>query len=352
MRSRRCSFLALLVGSGLLITLPASCEKKQTLTEVEAPDEGLALQYDLTPGQTYGGSVQMRNSIQSPMGDIVQAIEFDVDLLMSGAGSDDKRLVVATIDEIGFDLRLPDGMPAAAAGGLTPELAAQLNGIELRFELDHLGEVSEMPEPPKDQPQQVQAMIQMIAGALGSSFVRLPNKAIKAGESWEVSVDPQPGEENLKRTGKGTFVGMARNDKGEDLVELELAGTTEGTMEARGQKQEVSSEQKAAVLFSTTAGFPAQIERTRNGQVPGLGAMFTEIEAQWRKGERREVDLQAAPEVQEITDPCDPDYVGPEACEEGEDGGSPAEGADAAAGEAEGTETNAENEAKKAEPEG
>lgn len=320
MRGCRRSRLALLVGSVLVLGLPG-CDKgeKRNLTEVEAPTEGITLRYDLSPGQTYDGNIRMRNSIRSPVGDIIQTIEFDVALLVSGVGTEEQQLVVATIDDIGFDLRLPDGIPAAAAGGLTPELATQLNGLELRFQLDRLGAVSEMPDPPADQSPQIKAMIGMLAGALGASFVRLPDEPIKQGESWDATSKPEPGEEDLVRTGRGTFKSMARDaERNEELVALDLEGKTEGTMTANGQKHQISSDQKADVLFSITAGFPAKVARKRNGQAPGVGDMYSEIDADWTKGERKPVKAEAPPVEQEITDPCDPDYVGAEECAEEE----------------------------------
>jgi hypothetical protein len=307
--------MALLVGSLLVLGL-SGCDKgeKRKLTEVEAPVEGITLAYDLTPGQTYDGNIRMRNTINSPMGDVIQTLEFDVVLLTSGVGSEDRQLMIATVDDIGFDMRLPDGVPAEAAGGLNSELAAQLNGVELRFQLDRLGEVSEMPDPPKDQPPAVQAMLGMLAGALGSSFVRVPGKPIKQGESWDAAGTPQAGQEGLVQTGSGTFKSMARDtDRNEDLVKLALSGKTEGTMEANGKQQKVSSEQKADVLFSVTAGFPAKVARKRSGDAGGFGTMLIEVDADWTKGERRPVQA-PPPVVQEITDPCDPDYVGPEDC--------------------------------------
>jgi hypothetical protein len=326
MRGCRRSRLALLVGSLLVLGLPG-CDKgeKRKLTDVEAPAEGITLRYDLSPGQTYDGNVRMRNTIRSPVGDVIQTIEFDVVLLASGIGSAERQLMIATVDDIGFDLRLPDGIPAEAAGGLTPELAAQLNGLELRFQLDQLGDVSEMPEPPKDQPPQVQAMIGMLAGALSSAFVRVPDKPIKKGESWDASGEPQPGQEDLVRTGSGTFKGMARDaERNEELVKLDLSGKTEGTVDANGKKQKISSEQKANVLFSVTAGFPAKVARKRSGAAAGIGDMFTEIDADWTKGERKAVQVEPQAVVQEINDPCDPDYVGAEDCVD-EDEAPPAE---------------------------
>ena len=314
MRDCRRSRLALLVGSVLVLGLPG-CDKgqKRTLTEVEAPVEGVTMAYDLSPGQTYDGEIRMRNTIASPMGDVIQTIEFDVTVMASGVGTDDQRLMLATFDDIGFDLRLPDGIPPQAAGGLTPDLAAKLNGMEIRFQLDRYGRVSEMPEPPKNQPPEVQGIIGLLSGALASSFVRLPNKPIKQGESWDATSEPEPGKEDLVQSGRGTFKSLARDaQRNEELAKLDLEGKTEGTIDANGKKVEISSKQTAEVLFSLTAGFPAKVKRKRNAPAPGIGDVFTEVDAEWTKGERKAVEVE--PVEQEITDPCDPDYVGGDDC--------------------------------------
>ena len=79
---------------------------KEKLTEVQVPDSGIAMTYDLTAGQSYGGHIKMRNSVQTPMGDMIQSIEFDVDLVVQGdvGGT---SLVSATVSEIDLSVRLP-----------------------------------------------------------------------------------------------------------------------------------------------------------------------------------------------------------------------------------------------------
>jgi hypothetical protein len=348
MRRRGSSSAVLLVGAVLLGVWPAACDKKQQLTEVQVPDEGVALVYDLTPGQTYDGNVHMRNSIQTPMGEVVNILEFEVKLLVSGIGNDESRLVVATFDDIGFDLRLPDGFPAAAAGGMNAETAAALNGMELRFKLGRHGDVSELPDPPSDQPPPVQQMIQALTGAIAASLSRVPAKSVKDGDTWDAAATET--QEGMQSSGTGTFVGMARAEgSSEDLAKLQLKGTSSGTVEAQGQKIEIRAEQEAEVLFSTTAGFPVHIERKRRSD--GTVSAYTEITADWKKGGKEAVDIVPETQVQEITDPCDPDYVGPDACEEeagdAEPAAEKAEDGEVEAAEAEAPQTEAADAKKK-----
>ena len=68
--------LGSLLVSGLLVSglaLPG-CGKEK-IAKVAVPDAGVQLRYDLTGGQAYGGHLKMRNTVQTPLGDLIQAIE-------------------------------------------------------------------------------------------------------------------------------------------------------------------------------------------------------------------------------------------------------------------------------------
>lgn len=308
-----------LLALALVLPFGAGCSKKPQLAEVEVPEAGVSMRYDLTPGQQYAGHVRMRNSVQTPVGDVVTRIELDVALQVTGQSGANGTLVRATLNEISLDLRLPEGIPAAAAGGLTPEAAAALDGIELQFVLDEHGEITDEPEPPKDAPMETQAIASMLTSALMASFVRVPEQPVKDGESWDAaSKQPKPGVTSSSST--GTLEGLGRNEAGEDIAKLAFEGRSEGEREGRTLKVE----QKVKAQFSASGGYPTLVERTINSEVVGQGTMLSEIEAQWSKGSVQAVEAAPAAEpaatstedVQTITDPCDPDYVGAEECPE------------------------------------
>lgn len=295
----------------LALVLPTGCGKtKQKLTEVAIPEAGVSMRYDLAPGQQYAGHVKMRNSIQTPMGDVVTVLEFDAALVVSANTDASGSLVRATIQEIELDLRLPEGVPAAAAGGLTPEAAAALNGMELRFNLSERGEVSNEPEPPESAPMEVQAIVGMITSSLTAGFVRVPEQPVKDGESWDAkSDDPDLKVKSASHT--GTLKGLGRNAAGEDVATLEFVAS----LEAEREGKTIKATQDVKAAFSTTGGYAVSVERKVNNTV-GNNTLLTEISAEWTKGGKQAVEAAspASTEVQTITDPCDPDYVGAEEC--------------------------------------
>ncbi|MBC8069001.1 MAG: hypothetical protein IAG13_11765 [Deltaproteobacteria bacterium] len=314
------SVLASLVLVVLSVTpLASGCGKQQKLTEVKVPDAGVSMRYDLAPGQEYKGHVGVRNSVQTPVGDVVTRLEFDVVLLVSDKDEGGAKLVRAVVNAIELELRLPEGVPAGAVGGLTPESAKALNGTELRFNLSDRGEVSNEPEPPEGAPMEVKAIIGMITSGLTSSFVRVPAQPVKDGEQWDDKpTKTRAGVTSAKYTGK--LRGLGRNAAGEDIAQLEFTAAIEADRE--GQKISAKHDGKAA--FSTTGGYPSSVKRTVNNEVVGQGSLLSEIEATWTKGAKQAIETTAPPsgDVQAITDPCDPDYVGAEAC--AADGAAPA----------------------------
>ncbi len=300
------------------LVVPLGCTKKPQLTEVAVPEAGVSLRYDLSPGQAYSGRVRMRNSFQTPMGDVVTSLEFEVALQVSansGAQGQEGQMVQCIVDAVELSLRLPDGVPAEAVG-MNPESAKALNGMELRFNIDEFGDVSNEPEAPEDATPEMKGMIDMVSGALTASFVRVPEQPLKDGESWDAtSKDPGEGVSSAKST--GTLQGLARNEAGEDLAQLVFVAEMEAT---RGGMN-VVSKQEVEASFSATGGYPVTVERKINSDLAGKGSISSEIEAEWTKGAKQAVEAapagteaQPGTEIQAITDPCDPDYVGAGEC--------------------------------------
>ncbi|MCX4241507.1 hypothetical protein [Paraliomyxa miuraensis] len=298
-----------IMAIALALPLAPGCSKQGKLTEVEVPEAGVSMRYDLTPGQEYDGHIRMRNAAQTPLGDIVTVVEFDAKLVVSAKTQGGGALVRARVDGIKLDLRLPDGVPAEAVG-LTQEAATALNGKELGFDLTELGEVSNEPEPPPDAPMESKTIFTMIASAVTAGFVRVPEQPIKDGETWDAAPrERKPGVTSMSST--GTLGGLGRNEAGEDIAKLELA--SEAEMERDGQQVKMKQSTKAA--FSATGGYPVSVKRTINNEIVGKATLLIEIEAEWAKGGKQAVEASPPPaEVQAITDPCDPDYVGAEEC--------------------------------------
>jgi hypothetical protein len=314
-RSLAPSLYRLGIALALVLPLAGGCGKtKQKLIEVAVPEAGVSMRYDLSPGQEYAGHVKMRNTLPTPMGDVLTLVEFDVAMVVSANEDAAGKLVRTTVKNIKLDLRLPEGIPAAMVGGLTPEAAAALNGMELRFNLSERGEVSNEPEPPESAPVETRAIIGMITNALTSAFVRVPEQPVKDGESWDAKGKERESGATIKSaTHTGTLKGLGRNQAGEDIAKLVFTAQIEA--EQQGQAVKVKQDVKAS--FSTTGGYLVSVERSINNEIVGQGTVLVEIEAAWTKGGKQAVEAAAprpAGEVQAITDPCDPDYVGAEEC--------------------------------------
>lgn len=307
--------LRLTVVTGAVAVAPFGCDKRK-LTEVEAPIGDTALRYDIEPGQAYSGHLKSRTAINTNLGEIVSNLQFDVDLVIAGASTDGGRLVKATLDNIQLSTLTPDGIPAAAAGA-SPEAARGLNGAEIRFTLDPRGIPTEMPEPPKDAPPQMQALLGQITQALAASFIEVPPEGVDAGQSWDAHV-PKPdgdGEGELSGQAKGVFESLVQDEKsGEKFAKLRIEQTLKGSREAQGQKFEVTIDSQSEGLFNLAMRYPSSVKTTARSSF-AMGDLNLTMEAEWTKGGRRPDAVVPETEIQEVTDPCSPDYVGPDACE-------------------------------------
>lgn len=306
-----------LIAGLFALSLPAvpGCGKEK-LTEIAVPESGVSLRYDLAAGQAYGGHIKMRNAAQTPLGDVVTSCEFDVDLVVTGP-LDGKNLLKAKVAAIEVDVRLPEGFPKAAGGQVPPEAIEAVNGMELRFNLDDRGELSDMPEPPADAAPEVKLVIAMVSSALSAGFVKLPEQAIKVGDSWDVTPENAP----AGSTGTGKLDGMARHDEvGEDVAKLAYAidiKAPEDDPAAKPGPGMGARKQEVEALFSV-AGYPVKIDRKISADIKGVGGASIEVTAAWKKLDKRAVEpptpADTATSEQAITDPCDPDYVGGEEC--------------------------------------
>lgn len=325
MLRRRSSFL---VAIALALPLGPGCSKKQQLTEVAVPEAGVSLRYDVTPGQQYSGHVKMRNAAQTPLGEVVTKIEFDATLLVSADQVGDAMQIQARVDGIDLSLRLPDGVPAQMAGGMTPEAAASLNGTQMAFTLNESGEIDGVTEPPASLSPEVQGIHGMLSTALTAGFaVRMPPQPIKDAQSWDAKSSKAKGT-IISASNTGNLEGMGRNEAGDEIAQLAYAGQIESERAQGDQTFQVNQKFDSTVSFAVAAGYPIQMERSINMQVVGGPTILTEIGAQWSKGATQAVTPSAGTQVQEITDPCDPDYVGAAECAED---AAPAPAADPAA---------------------
>ncbi len=303
MRLRRLALAAALLGC-----FGTSCEKKPSAAVV-VPDEGVTMRYDLTPGQTYAAHIEQKTLIETPMGNVDIRLEYDVALLVTGTTSADGPLLAATFNNIKANAIMPGGIPAAAAG-FDPAVATTLNGVELRFNMTEGGELENMPELPEGQPPAIVAIMSQLTGGLQASFARLPDAPLKEGETW--SRDQE--EDGTTSTMSGKLKKLRANGAGDTVATLETENSGKIKSEAEGKTIEGTVSGLSTIAFVSSAGYASSLDR-KIRQATNLADVNLEFEVTWTKGEKQAVEVQG--EVQAVTDPCDADYVGGEACTEG-----------------------------------
>ncbi len=306
MHLRRIVLAAALAGS--LSSFGTACQKQQ-LTEAVVPDAGVTMRYDLTPGQTYQGHIESQAVAETPAGNVDIRFEYDVELLVTGTMSPDGPLVVATFRNIKANAIMPAGLPPAMAG-VDPEVAKSLNGVELRFNLSEAGEIANMPELPEDQPPTVLATLGQLTAGLQAAFARMPDEPLKKGETWTRNRD----EDGTSTEMTGTFKDFGSDASGATVATLETENKGSIKSEAQGQQVEGNVSGLSTITFVTSAGFASALER-KIRQTSNLANVTLDFDITWTKGDKVAVDTTTPAEVQAVEDPCDPDYVGGEACE-------------------------------------
>lgn len=264
--------------------------------------------YDLTPGQTYQGHVSQSTVLETQMGNVDMRLEYDIDLLVTGTTSADGPLLAATFNNIEAKAILPQGVPAGAVG-FDAEAAKSLNGVQLRFNMTEDGEIENMPELPEDQPPAIQLFLGQMTGGLQAAFARMPDKPLKKGESWTRERD----EDGVTTTMKGVFKDFGTDASGATVATLETENSGDMKREREGQTLEGSVSGLSTIKFVTSEGYASALERQVR-QTTNMANINLKFDITWTKGEKQAVETKGPAEVQAVTDPCDPDYVGGEAC--------------------------------------
>ena len=207
------------------------------------------------------------------------------------------------------------------------------SNMEVRFNVLPSGKVNYMPPPPQDADDQVKLVIEQVLETIESAFMEMPRKPVKQGETWEE-------KENKGREGKlGSYrVGTTTTtletmwhdaERAEDLVELSIELEREETVTTKAGSHQNKWKGKTQAMFSTSGSYLASITGEVRKFDPGTGmgaqTTFTKVRVQWHK-QAGAAAPEPAPkptvpegaEVQAISDPCHPDYVGGGECTETE----------------------------------
>jgi len=298
------------------------------LQKIESPASGVTLTYDLSPGQVYRGKVSSKQTVVGTSGNkIARGFSFEVALLIRGPATDafGGTLVVARYTGVDIRWGLPGGSPISISE-LVSKATRQLEGLEVTFNVDETGKVLHMPEVPQDLPEDLRFVIQEAIDTLETAFLPVPQRALKVGDNWK-------DDKKRGRKGKlGRYVegetttkveGFFRdNESNIDLTKLTISESEKEVTTAKTGSHEVSKEIQTTAFFAHGDHYLRKLVRDGKTFDPGNATIFAGLEVTWAKD--KSTAAAAGPttvkQIQDISDPCHPDYVGGDECQP--DGGA------------------------------
>lgn len=307
----------------LLCAAPSlsGCNTGPGLTKVEAPAEGITLRYDLTPGQVYQGSVRRSATIRAASSATSSSQSFSFDLTLTVRGPDETHggtAVTARFSAVQVKWSLPPSFPISVAE-FNRTAGQQLQGLEVDFNVDESGKILHMPELPEDLSAELRVVLQQALDALETAFLTVPARPLKAGDTWKD--DKKRGRKGkLGRYSEGTVTSKVDGfyKTGEppitvarlvtDTDETEITTTSSGS-------HEVKKQSTITALFATEQHYLYSYVNEEQIFDAGNTNTFAKTEVNWAKPASQ---TGGAPptKVQDISDPCHPDYVGSEDCNE------------------------------------
>jgi hypothetical protein len=311
----------------------------RNMQKIEAPASGVTLAYDLSPGQVYKGKVISKETVVGTSGNkIARGFSFDVSLVVRGP--DEARggtKVTARYTNVDIRWGLPGASPISITA-LVNKATAQLQGLEVDFNVDESGKILYMPELPDDLADDLRAVLQEALDTLETAFLSVPQRPLKIADTWK-------DDKTRGRKGKlgryleavvttkvdGFFRESATNT---DLTRLTIDETEKEVTTAKTGSHEVTKETTTTAYFAHGGRYLHKLVRDRRVFDPGNATTFAGLDVTWTKAPAAAVGPVAPTtikQVQEISDPCHPDYVGGEECQPA---GAPGAAAETAPGEA------------------
>jgi len=303
-----------------LCAAPLACGGGKNLQKIEAPAGGVTLAYDLSPGQVYKGKVNNSQSVRATTGaSLSRGFEFDVTLAVRGPDPKGQgTMVTARYSNVNIRWGLPPGA-TFSVGELVSKATSQLQGLEVDFTVDETGKIQSMPELPADMPEELRFVLQEAIDTLETAFLPVPARALKIGDSWKD--DRTRGRKGklgryLEASTTSTVEGFFRDEAQKvDLTRLRIDETETEITTAKTGSHEVKKQTSTTALFAHADRYLASLERTRQTFDPGNATIFTTLKVQWSKAAPPQGGAAAIKQVQDINDPCHPDYVGGEDCQ-------------------------------------
>ena len=307
-RSSRTRLVLLALAVSLFtVGSSAGCGDRQ-LRKISAPRDGVQLRYALDPETAYTGKVDVGVTRQVDGSDapIRQAISAEVTMAVLGETPDGGTRVRITLTRGDLDWgMLPDSSYSRDA--FLKLAVKRLKGLHLPMTIGPTGGIVERPALPADIPAELAEVIDAVTDALATSFVVLPPRKVSRGDRWSAASAGR-----VEARFKGLFRHLDREEDVADLA-LELRKVPIGR-DGAGERQG-----NTRALFAT-AGYPAHVDLESRDFDPVNGMALRRVQVEWKKAGKALPLLQIVPEEAEdeqvITDPCNPDYVGPATCQE------------------------------------
>jgi len=298
--------------STVLLATLASCAAACThrgYRAVDVPSAGVTFTYAFDTGARFDGKLHVGNMQQvEGLGPQSRNIEFAAALVVLGPDSTRNGTILsAELRDVQLEWDLPPGATLARDEFRRAALKT-LDGLQIKFVVDRVGHVLQMPRPPAHLPQPLQDLIVAASAGLERSFVVLPNKPLHPGDHWI----PSPVAEDDGPELSMTFEGLFRPKDGTDALARLIIEHAETRVVDDDEGRHVTDVHGETRVWFSTAGHVALVEsdeRTIDGRE---GVTLTRIRAEWTGGLAAGA---AAVEAAGVTDPCNPDYAGSRLCE-------------------------------------
>lgn len=308
MRRRTVALVAVLGCLGLTATIGCRGDRAR---RVRAPKAGVMLRYALDVGTSLDGHLRIGTTreVEGISEPLTQAVECDARLFIVKAQEDGTRVVRATFRNIDLDWSVPPetGLSTEAFAKLA---ATTLEGMEMRFTVSPRGSMLVPPAGPDRRPPELEGLLDTLGRASALAFVELPTGRVEPGDAW---VDPAdvPGtrrseirfERLVRRGGSGPTLAM---------LDVHFTSAVNIDTPSGPRRRQIDGETD---LRLSDQGVPAEFHVELRDFDPLRGTAVQQVHGRWT---RTDAGDRGTTDVQDIDDPCDPDYVGTARCPDAE----------------------------------
>lgn len=324
--ARRPRSFALVLIAALSLAAPAlsGCGNSD-LVETEVPGGSVELRYDLQPGETFEGTIRRKETVTMRGQPMNRSIEFKVQLVVNSVDDDGTASVAATVSGIELNW-VVQGLPISTAE-FNRQAKARLEGVTIRFKVDPMGRVSDIPPAPPQLEQAEVGVLDSIVEGLTSGFFVVPEDRLSVSQGWDKQ-DTRGREGKLgkytEETVRGVLEGAyTHKETGETLIKLDIDGDKQETTTTKDGSSSVRTRSDIEILWNIDDHYLTLIDSTST-RTQGPNSTVVQFQAEWIRsiagatasgGGPAPVDTPAdAEHVKSGDDPCGDDYVGAGEC--------------------------------------